>query len=100
MHLAIIIKILYSRDRTKQLNNTKFHTKDKSKDFPDEIKAFQFQITLVAGFKKEKSKDETKPVTDYLNPNSKLIINDLNIHGSLELPYEAIMSIIKVQMTV
>ena len=58
----------------------------------DETKGFKFQITLVVAFNKELNKDETKVVTNYYNSNAELIINDLDIDESLELPYQAIMS--------
>ena len=79
------VKILNSIVPTIQLNDTKYHIKDKLKDLLDETKSFEFQITLFLAFKKELNKDETMLLTNYFNFNAELIINDLNIDESLEL---------------
>ena len=65
------IKTLDSRNTKIQLNNTKFYFKTKLKSLLEEMRGFEFQVTLVIAFVKELN-DESKRVTNYFNSNTEV----------------------------
>ena len=86
------VEILNSLNNELELKDTESAIRNELKYVLTKLEGFKFMTTLVLGFKKIESDNETKYGTFYLASKTKTVINESNIDNVFESIYNMILS--------